>query len=68
VLLPEAVSFGGFLFGPAAIFVLALLLNHTLKLLVRMAVAVHEQRVLLLHAAEEQVEPLLLEHHAQVLK
>jgi hypothetical protein len=33
-----------------------------------MAVAVHRQRALLPHAAEEQVEPLLLEHHAQVLK
>jgi len=69
VLLPEAICCGGFLFGPAAILVLALLLNHTMKLLVRMAVAVHEQQMLehmlLPHAAGEQEEPLLLEHRAQ---
>ena len=57
VLLPEAIMFGGFILGPCLILVLAFLLNHTMKLLIRMkeAVSLLQQ----LEPAEEEAHLLM---------
>ena len=57
VLLPEAIMFGGFILGPCLILVLAFLLNHTMKLLIRMKEAVSLLRQL--EPAEEEAHLLM---------